>query len=198
MEEYKRKTIEAYDRDAPGFAEKFKTFANHKEHYELERFRSLLPGPRVLNLGCGGGDYASIFVSRGLDVTCIDLSAGMIALCRVKGLAAHVMDIEDLQFPPASFDGVWAVTSLLHIRKTSLPSVIARLHQIIVPDGALYVCVKEGDGESYKQDDVGTERFFAYWRADELTPLFVGFELLEHRRVPYGKNVFLEFFFRRL
>lgn len=47
----------------------------------------------------------------------------MIRICEQKGLEGRVMDMEDIDkiFEVESFDGVWAHTSLLHLRKKMFP-----------------------------------------------------------------------------
>jgi len=94
---------------------------------DFQKFIDLIPGEKILDLRCGGGENAFYFKQKGIDVTCIDFSESMINLGREKGLNAFVMDIEDLRFDDNSFDGIWVVTSLLHIPKLRLPKVLNKL-----------------------------------------------------------------------
>lgn len=108
------------------------------------------------------------------------------------------MDIENLQFPEASFDGVWSVTSLLHIPKFKLPDVLRGIDKILRPRGIFYICMKQGDGEGFVDDGEGLQRYFAFWHYEELTPVIERqFDSLEFRTTPFGKNVFLEYFLRK-
>jgi len=192
MEEYKKNTIKAYDLDAPLLAKKFKDFSKAKRD-EFEIFINLLKGKHILDLGCGAGIDSAFFLSKGLKVTSVDLSERMIELCKKKGVEAKKMDIEALDFKKESFIGIWAVTSLLHIKKENLPKVIRELYQLLEQEGILYVCVKKGEGEEI----MGDGRYFAYYQKEELIKKFRMFELIEFREVKFKGRVFLEVFFKK-
>ena len=197
--DYKTKTIESYNKNAKELSEKFKELMDLKRRYEFQRFINLLNGKKVLDLGCGSGDHSLYFKDKGLDVTSIYLSEEMIKLCNEKELNATLMDIENLEFEDKSFDGIWAVTSLLHIPKSRLNKVIEKLNMILKDDGILYVCVKEGEGEKFVEDkSTNTERFFAFWEEEEIKTLFEPyFVRIEHDKMRLNKTVFLLAFFKK-
>ncbi|MFH1682661.1 MAG: methyltransferase domain-containing protein [Candidatus Woesearchaeota archaeon] len=195
--DYKKKTIESYNQNAKELSEKFKGLMDLKKRYEFQRFIDLLEGTKVLDLGCGAGDHSLYFKEMGLDVTAVDLSAEMIRLCKEKGLNASVKDIENLDFENNSFDGVWTVTSLLHIPKSKLKKVIEKLDLILKNEGILYLCVKEGEGEKWVNDRFGS-RFFAFWKEDEIKKLFEDYFVpIENKKVQLGNTVFLQVFFKK-
>ncbi len=81
------------------------------DHYQ----RTFRPGQHVLDVGCGTGIDALFLARRGIRVTGIDISPGMIAQLQRKvqreGLAhlieTHVLDIAALtSWPPETFDGL--------------------------------------------------------------------------------------------
>jgi ubiquinone/menaquinone biosynthesis C-methylase UbiE len=197
--DYKKKTIESYNQNAKELSEKFKELMDLKRRYEFQRYIDLLKGNKILDLGCGSGDHSLYFKERGLDVTAIDLSEEMIKLCKEKGIKALVKDIENLDFQNKSFNGVWAVTSLLHIPKSKIKNVIEKLSLILKDGGILYVCVKEGKGEDFVKDKFGnTSRFFVFWEEDEFMELFKDyFVLIENKKVQLKSTVFLQAFFRK-
>lgn len=200
MEKYKEETINSYNKHAKDFSKKFQELTDLKRIYEFQRFIGLLSGKNILDLGCGSGDHSDYFAKRGLNVTCADISEEIIKLCKEKGLNADVMDIENLTFDNFSFDGIWAVTSLLHVPKSKLPPVINKLHQILREKGILYVCVKEGKGEGLIKDkEFDSQRFFAFWEKEELLKLFEKkFSLIEFGEARLGHTNFLKFFFRKV
>ena len=196
--DYKKITIESYNKDAKKFSKEFKAMNSIKSH-RFQKFIGLLKGGKILDLGCGSGDHSLYFKQRGLDVTSIDLSKEMVKLCNEKGLNALLMDIENLKFEDKLFDGVWAATSLLHIPKSKLGAVVKKLNSIIKPGGILYVSVKEGRGEKLVEDKSGnTKRFFVFWCGEELKSFFEKyFVLMEIKRVQIKDIVFLNAFFRK-
>ena len=112
----------------------------------------------LLEIGAGAGKDSKFFHDQGLAVTCIDLSPEMVKLCRQKGLAAHVMDMTRLDFPPNSFDAVYSLNSLLHIPKVEFPIVLENVKKVLKPTGLFYLGV------------YGGEEFEGIWELDSYTP----------------------------
>ena len=200
MEDYKKTTLASYKENALELAKKFEKLTDVKKRYEFGRFIELVPGNKILDLGSGSGDHALYFSQQGLDVTCIDLSPEMIKLCKEKDLKAFVMDIENLEFEANSFNGIWAVTSLIHIPKSKILKVLEKINIILKEKGIFYVCVKEGKGEEFvtDKDNPNTKRFFSYWTEDELKNIFGKyFDFIELKKAQLGHTTFLNAFFRK-
>lgn len=104
-----RITRDFYDNNAESLSEMYQRRTDNSRRYEFDMFVDLIDGNRVLDLGSGSGENALYFQDKGLDVTCVDISASMLSMCREKGLDSVLMDIEDMGLVPASFDGIWAV-----------------------------------------------------------------------------------------
>ncbi len=62
------------------------------------------------------------FSQLGYNVTAIDLSERFVRLTkeRIQTATVKKMDMRDLEFPQASFDGLWASFTLLHIRASDI------------------------------------------------------------------------------
>ncbi|MEL7409725.1 MAG: methyltransferase domain-containing protein, partial [Cyanobacteria bacterium J06558_2] len=69
------------------------------------------PGERILDLGCGDGALTSRIKSSGAEIYGVDSSASMIKTAQTRGLAAEVMNGEDLQFNN-EFDAVFSNAAL--------------------------------------------------------------------------------------
>lgn len=122
----------------------------------------------LLEIGAGTGQDALFFQQEGLDVTCIDLSPAMVALCQQKGLRAFVQDFLHLDFPPASFDAVYALNCLLHVPKRDLPAVLEAIRQVLRPDGLFYLGLYGGcDSEGVWADDQHEPRRFFSFHTDD-------------------------------
>lgn len=198
MENYKHITKEFYNRNASRYEEKHSTLFKQQKK-EVEQFLKLLKGKRILDLGCGPGDHALHFKQLGFEVKAVDYSEKMIEIAKSKGVDGELMDIEELEFPANSFDGIWSDTSLLHIKKSELPKVIKKLHDILDKDGILYISIFEGRGERYIVDGgLSEKRYFAFWEKNELANLFLEYFNLEHFfGVSVREKHFLEFFFKK-
>lgn len=68
-------------------------------------------GERVLDLGCGDGVLTEAIAAMGATVTGVDSSAEMVAAARARGVDAHVMDGQRLDFDQA-FDAVFSNAAL--------------------------------------------------------------------------------------
>ncbi|MFL5856000.1 MAG: class I SAM-dependent methyltransferase, partial [Solirubrobacteraceae bacterium] len=84
----------------------------------LEPLRSALagaPGPRLLDVGGGTGNYALALREEGWEPVVCDRSPDMLARAAAKGLDVVEADAQQLPFPDASFDAVICVSMLHHV-----------------------------------------------------------------------------------
>jgi len=70
---------------------------------------------RVLEVGCGRGEFAARLVSHGLDTVAVDQSEHMVDLTRARGVDARVADVQDLPFAADAFDVAVANFMLYHV-----------------------------------------------------------------------------------
>ncbi|MFZ0565936.1 MAG: class I SAM-dependent methyltransferase [Chlamydiales bacterium] len=171
MEEFhnhKLQTLNAYNASAKEFAEN--TAGLHPDE-QARKFLNLLPGKRILDLGCGPGRDAQVFVGQGFQVTGVDMSTQMVEMARSRVAAQfHVMDIENLNFPPRSFHGIWASASLLHIPKKNILQVFKILHSLLLEEGIFYLSLKKGTGEGLQSDPRygGILKFWSFFEREEI------------------------------
>ena len=155
----------AGERDAAGLAE--------WKIAEREEFVSLLRAEgkkTLLEIGAGPGHFGAYFRDQGFDVTCTDLSPEMVAHCRAKGLRAYVMDFLNLNFPPASFDAVFALNCLLHVPSAELDRVLESIHRLLRPRGLFFYGVYGGYSFEgvWPEDHHDPKRYFVFYPDGEL------------------------------
>jgi SAM-dependent methyltransferase len=152
----------------------------------LERLRAE-DKKRLLEVGAGTGQDSLFFQQHGLSVVATDLTPEMVERCRAKGLEAHVMDFLKLDFPPASFDAVYALNCLLHVPNADLPGVLSALRGLLAPGGLCFLGMY--GGEPFEgvdpADPHDPPRFFSC-RSDEQIVACVAerFEVLDFHVVP--------------
>lgn len=140
----------------------------------IEKFIKLLPPKAIIiDLGCGSGRDAKVFTNMGIDVLGIDFCSNLIDIAETHAPLAkfELMDIEKIDLPNDSFDGVWAACSLGHIPKKELSNVLQQIHRILREDGYFYLALKKGSGEILEKDsryDGDHKKFWSYYEEDEL------------------------------
>lgn len=188
-----------YDRIAEEFAD-----VNADMPPELilaaEQFLSITQsGAPILDLGCGAGRDMAWFESQGATVVGSDLSAGMLAQARLRAQGGQVQtDMRRLPFQTGCFQGVWCCAALLHLPKADVPHALAEVHRALAPEGTLFLSVQEGMGEGWERSTrygKPVERFFARYRAEEMTALLVdgGFAIRDHTAESEGSRHWLNF-----
>ncbi len=81
IDDHKLLTLIAYNNSVQEFAKN--TEALHPEE-KAKKILNLLPGNRILDLGCGPGRDAKVFVDQGFQVVGVDLSPQMIEMAHPK------------------------------------------------------------------------------------------------------------------
>jgi SAM-dependent methyltransferase len=100
----------------------------------------LAPGQRVLDVGCGNGDYLRTLDTRGLSVVGCDLSLGMIRAARHPSTVCA--DACAVPFTASTFDVVLAPHMLYHVEDRR--SAIMEIRRVLRPQGLL-VAVTNGE-----------------------------------------------------
>jgi ubiquinone/menaquinone biosynthesis C-methylase UbiE len=134
------------------------------------------PGGHIVDIGCGTGRDMAWFEIRGHEVTGVDLSSGMLTYAHqvVEGNLLQ-MDMTQLAFSDACFNGAWCCASLLHLPKLAAPQALREIHRVLKPGGMLILSIQEGDSEGWEEGYVtGVKRFFARYRQLEIIALLSG------------------------
>ena len=155
-----------------------------QERAWLDRFADLIPrAGTVLDLGCGMGEpIAAYLIERGLQVTGVDTSPTLIALCRARLPAGEWMvgDMRSLTLS-RSFDGVLAWDSFFHLSIDDQRAMFAVFAAHTRRGAALMFTSGSDEGESIGSF-CGEPLFHASLSPDEyrLRLAMHGFEVVEH------------------
>jgi len=127
--------------DYARFAERFRGSAD----YVTASLRFYLPyfegRTRVLDLGCGRGEFLALLAERHVPASGIDSDPESVALCREKGLAAEQADLfaHLAGLPEASLDGVFSSQVVEHLPPARLPELVALAARALAPGGLLAI-----------------------------------------------------------
>lgn len=129
---------------------------------------------RILDLGCGSGHDALIFLKAGHRVDGVDaldifVDRARARTARFKSRARfRVGDLLTFPLANATYDLVWANASLIHAPKRDLKNVLVRLRHALKPDGVLAATIHNGRKEGVSPRTWIPGRFFASYLKDEL------------------------------
>jgi ubiquinone/menaquinone biosynthesis C-methylase UbiE len=179
---------ETYDRGSRDYGDHFKTPHQFIEPERQQFIQQLSAGSKILDCGCGPGMDAEKFSQLGYNVTAIDLSERFVSLTkeRVQTATVKKMDMRHLEFPQASFDGLWASFSLLHIRASDIEQTLSGFRTVLRPHGLLFAAVHRGPKTEWVKTTIsGMERdtYVQEWVQTEIEDVFrsSGFTILVSR-----------------
>src|SRR5436190_15748012 len=122
------------------------------------RFLQWMPGGRVLDVGCGAGEWLSWMRELGWDVQGLDFDPGAVRSAQTKDLRVACGSVEDQNYPATSFDAV----TLNHVIE-HLPDPVGTLKEcarLLKPGGKLVVVTPNGVSLAHRH-------FKEYWRGLE-------------------------------
>lgn len=136
--------VDWYDRNAVRYSE---GADKCNPRSDMSAFLSTLrPGARILDAGCGNGRDMLEMLNQGFRVEGFDASAEMCRLAQEKtGVAPRHMRFSEYEDAPDSWDGIWAMASLVHVSPEDLPDVVNALRSSLKPGGTLFAALKAGD-----------------------------------------------------
>jgi 2-polyprenyl-3-methyl-5-hydroxy-6-metoxy-1,4-benzoquinol methylase len=117
--------------------------------------RDLPPGAPVLDLGCGAGVPATLWLAeRGFDVTGVDLSQRQLDLARALVPDANFLkrDMTRLDFGLEAFGAVVALHSVIHVPRVEHPALLGKIQRWLKPGGLFLATLTLTDFEGEDND----------------------------------------------
>ncbi len=160
MSAFDRQTLDFY----AGQAESYIGHRPQKIDADVAEFlERLVPGARILELGCGGGIDAAHMIACGFEVEPTDGVAEMAAQAEANlGRPVRFMRFDQLD-AAEHYDAVIANASLLHVPLTELTPILARIWRALKPGGWHLATYKTAAEQGY--DEHG--RYYNYLSQDE-------------------------------
>ena len=159
----------------------------------LDKFISLLPGKRVLDVAFGSGRDTIYLSTHGISTEGIELTQAFIDSLHGKAITPlYKMDMRWLGFADSVFDGIWCCAAFLHVPRSQAIMTLSGFARALKSHGVLYFDLKEGSGDEWKSEGNVNEarRFFTYYTLGEITQMLVdsNFEILFTRRQEHAKK----------
>ena len=124
----------------------------------------LIPGARVLDIGCGSGRDLLWLKNRGFLPQGLEPSSALSDLAEAhSGCPVTLGEMTSTALLDRTWDGILVSGVLVHLPYALIPGLLQRLKGALAPGGRLYISVKEGTG--FATDD--NNRGFYYWQDDD-------------------------------
>ena len=167
----------------------------HYDEWIRHLIASLVPGSRVLDLGCGCGvPVARDLAAAGHLVTGVDIIAVQIERARrlVPAATFRRGDIAATRSPEEAFDAIVFLYAIIHLPLDQQPIVLARLARWLRPGGTLLLTAGLDAWTGSEDSWLGTDTTMWWSHADAATYrrwlLDAGFVIDEEGIVPEGDS----------
>lgn len=162
-----------FDKEAKDYDSWYTTkMGEFVDRVETELAMSLFkvePGMKILDVGCGTGNFSIKLAEQGCRVVAIDQSKEMlknaIKKSEEKGLDIefHCMDVYDMKFPDNKFDGVISMAAFEFIKEPQ--KAYDEMYRVLKPKGSLLIGTINREskwGELYNSDTFQKNSVFKY------------------------------------
>ena len=127
---------------------------------------------QLLELGCGSGRDAAFMIDHGFQVTGIDGSEEMIHSAielhpELNGNLIVAAIPEDLYKIEKTFDGIYSIATLMHLKESQVRLVIKELLNLLNSDGTLFFSVSIARDDINKMGFDEKGRFFLLLSKEE-------------------------------
>lgn len=93
---------------------------------------------RVLDIGCGNGEFLQILQAAGHEAVGVDIDPAMVEQCRAQGLTAHTADVRTwLPTQAGHFDAIFSSNVIEHLDAPTVETIVAGAYQALRPGGLL-------------------------------------------------------------
>ncbi len=165
----------SYNRVADEYARRIADELTHKplDRTLLDRFAERVQGAGpVVDVGCGPGHVAYYLAERGVEVSGLDLSPGMIERARTlhPGVPFRVGDLTALDAPDGAWVGAVAYYSLIHLPRPAVVPALRELARVLRPGGSLFVAFHVGNETRHLDEWWGhpVRLDFVFFRIEEM------------------------------
>lgn len=149
---------------AEGWAELWGSFADPARHAIIEA-AGIGPGTRVLDVGCGSGEFLRLMTAVGARAVGADPAPAMVEIARRHGAEVLRAAIEELPVATAAFDVATAINALQFAEDTT--AALRELARVVRPGGLIAV---SNWAEGARNDIDVVETAVTSARREELRP----------------------------
>lgn len=172
---------DSYGRWADEYADRFaSTEAIHEQDLKLvSEWAGGITG-RIIDAGCGPGQWTDFLSGQGCDVEGVDLTPRFVDIARSRfpGVRYRVGELTNLGVPDGSVAGILSWYSIIHTHPDDVPNILDEFARCLDDDGSLVLGMCEGPRVEPFAHTVTTAYF---WSIGEMSQLLAaaGFQVEE-------------------
>lgn len=139
------------------------------ERYETSFIDGIPAGGSVLELGCGNGLPMTAKLTEKFEVTAVDVSRTQIERARLNapGPRYLIANMSTLDLPQASFDGIAAFYSIIHVPSDLQVELFRSIFSWLKPDGLFVATLSSSAVGTYLVEDwFGAPMYWSSFDAD--------------------------------
>lgn len=175
--------VDTYNKIAPNFSDRY--FSDTTDIPFLDEFLKLLPKEaKILDIGCGPGQFSKYMSEQGFKVEGIDKAEEMINIAQTKTsqTSFKVMDMRKLEYGDNSFGGVWASYVLIHLPNEQILPTLAEWKRVLKDEGIIAIAAQAGQPEQIVDEPLapGEKMFMNFFDKETIADYLkkTGFQIL--------------------
>jgi len=124
-----------------GFENRFRGSEEDIRKQQLAYANVFRKGGKVLDLGCGRGEFLDLLRENGIEAEGVDLNGQMIDICLDKGLNCRQGDIFErlVETPDGSIDGIFSSQVVEHLRPAYLKRLVETAYAKLALGGTIVI-----------------------------------------------------------
>jgi len=181
--------IPTYDKIADKYASQY--FNDLSDSSYFDKFLSYLAkGSKILDIGCGNGNFSKYISEKGFECEGIDLSPEMLRIAkeRIPGIKFTLKDMRKLDYEAESFDGLLVAYSLIHIPSDQIVSTLQGFRKILKSEGIILLITQKGEPDKVVDEPLkeGEKIFINFFTKERLTGFLEksGFKIVYQEEKP--------------
>lgn len=185
-------TLATYEADAEEFVARTPNELNHDFKSYLDMFLSKIQrSDSILEIGSASGRDADYIEAKGFSVTRTDIVEAFIRYQRDLGREIEIYNAIDGDLG-RKFDLIIATAVFLHFDGAQFDQALANTRKHLHKSGWFALALKYGEGEEFSDEKLNGERYFRYWKPEELSKVLQsqGFSVNNLRISDDGQWVF--------
>ncbi|OGW84229.1 MAG: hypothetical protein A2987_06125 [Omnitrophica bacterium RIFCSPLOWO2_01_FULL_45_10] len=131
---------------------------------------------RILDVGCGRGEFLHVAAERGWEAVGTDISKSFVGYARQNFNAnAFVGDLEKIDLPPEYFDAVSLISVIQYIQNPM--KTLKKINSLLNKKGVLYIETTNEDALLFRAGDLFQSLKEGEKTTTHLSPLFPSFQM---------------------